>query len=345
MKSRLLFVVFALVLAVGMVLTGCQAPAPSESVASEAPSESVASEEPSESVASEEPAEGGVIAVITPAHDNPFFKTVADIAVKVAGELGYETKVMVHDDDPALQAEHFDTAISMGAVAIICDNAGADATVAAVQKAKDAGIPTFLVDREINEPGIAVSQIVANNLQGAEIVAEEFVKDMGESGKYIELIGKESDTNAGVRSQGFHNIIDQYTDMELLEAQTANWSQTEAKDVMDTFIQKYGDDIKGVICGNDTMAMGAMASLKAADMADVIVCGFDGSNDVRDSIIAGEIKATGLQQIAYITQLAVEQADAFIKTGSTGVEEKQLVDCLLINADNASKLDNFVYTE
>lgn len=285
-----------------------------------------------------------IIVAITPSHDNPFFKTVADIAVSKGEELGYEVVVMVHDDDAAKQAEHFDTAITLGAVAIICDNAGADATVAQVQKAKDAGIPTFLVDREINATGVAVSQIVANNLQGAEVVAEEFVKLMGEEGGYVELLGKESDTNAGVRSQGFHNIIDQY-DMELLAQQTANWSQTEGQEVMDSIIQAQGDKIKGVICGNDTMAMGAMAALKNAGMGDVIVCGFDGSNDVRDSILAGEIKATGLQQIAYITELAVIQADQYIKTGSTGEDEKQLVDCMLINADNASNLDNFVYSK
>lgn len=285
-----------------------------------------------------------ILVAITPSHDNPFFKTVADIAMSKGKELGFDVVVMVHDDDAAKQSEHFDTAISLGAAAIICDNAGADASIAPIQKAKDAGIPTFLVDREINATGIAVSQIVANNLQGAEVVAEEFVKEMGETGMYIELLGKESDTNAGVRSTGFHNIIDQY-DLELLEAQTANWSQTEGKEVMDTLIQTYGDDISGVICGNDTMAMGAMAALKTAGMTDVVVCGFDGSNDVRDSILAGEIKATGLQQIAYITELAVMQAKDYLADGETGLDEKQLVDCMLINADNASNLDNFVYSE
>ena len=43
-------------------------------------------------------------------------------------------------------------------------------------------------------------------------------------------------------------------------------------------------------------------------------------------------------------QLAVEQADKFLKTGSTGQEEKQLMDCELINADNAGKLETFALT-
>lgn len=280
------------------------------------------------------------IAIITPSHDNPFFKAEADGAAAKAKELGYETMVLVHDDDANKQNELFDTAIAAGVKAIILDNAGADASVAAVQKAKDKGIPSFLIDREITTTGVAVSQIVSNNYQGAQLGAEEFVKLMGEKGNYAELLGKESDTNAGIRSQGYHGVIDQYSEMKLVAKQTANWSQTEAYTVMESILQAH-PDIKGVISGNDTMAMGAYAALEAAGRKDVIVVGFDGSNDVRDSIKKGGIKATVLQPAYQQAQNAVEQADKFIKTGSTGMEEKQLMDCILINADNADKLETF----
>jgi erythritol transport system substrate-binding protein len=248
--------------------------------------------------------------------------------------------VYVHDDDANKQSQYFDLAISDKASAIILDNAGADATIAAVQKAKDAGIPTFLIDREINATGIAVSQIVSNNYQGVQLVAEFWVEQMGEKGDYVELVGKESDTNAGVRSQSYHDVIDQYPGFKMVARQSANWSQPEAFQKMESIIQA-NPNIKGVICGNDTMAMGAMAALKAAGKNNVVVVGFDGSNDVRDSILAGDIKATGLQPAARIAEMAVEQADKYIKTGSTGLPEKQLVDCVLITKDNASKLNNF----
>lgn len=286
----------------------------------------------------------GLIAILTPSHDNPFFKAEAVGAEARAKELGYETLVLVHDDDPNKQSELFDTAIASGAKAIILDNAGADATVAAVQRAKEAGIPSFLIDREIKESGIAVSQIVSNNYQGAQLGAEEFVRLMGETGKYAELLGREADTNAGIRSSGYHDIIDQYPDMEMVAQQSANWSQTEAYEKMETILQA-NPEIKGVISGNDTMAMGAWAALEAAGRTDVIVVGFDGSNDVRDSIKAGGIKATVLQPAFRQAQLAVEQADQFLKTGSTGLDEKQLMDCVLINADNAAKLETFALAD
>ena len=282
----------------------------------------------------------GLIVIITPSHDNPFFKAEADGADARAKELGYETLVLVHDDDPNKQSELFDTAIAQGAKAIILDNAGADASVAPIQRAKDAGIPSFLIDREITQSGVAVSQIVSNNYQGAQLGAEEFVRLMGESGEYAELLGKESDTNAGIRSSGYHDIIDQYPDLTMVAQQTANWSQTEAYTVMETILQA-NPGIKGVISGNDTMAMGAWAALEAAGRTDVVVVGFDGSNDVRDSIIAGGIKATVLQPAYAQAQMAVDQADKYLTEGSTGLEEKQLMDCALINADNAAQLETF----
>ena len=68
-----------------------------------------------------------LIAIITPSHDNPFFKAEAVGAEAKAKELGYDTLVLVHDDDPNKQDQLFDTAIARGAKAIILDNAGADA--------------------------------------------------------------------------------------------------------------------------------------------------------------------------------------------------------------------------
>ncbi|WP_370198014.1 D-ribose ABC transporter substrate-binding protein [Roseibium sp.] len=281
-----------------------------------------------------------LIAIITPSHDNPFFKAEAEGAQQRAEDLGYDTLVLVHDDDPNKQNQLFDTAIARGAKAIILDNAGADATVAPVRRAKEAGIPSFLIDREIKETGIAVSQIVSNNYQGAQLGAEEFVKLMGEEGKYAELLGREADTNAGIRSAGYHDVIDQYPDLEMVAQQSANWSQTEAYEKMETILQA-NPEIKGVISGNDTMAMGAWAALKAAGRTDVIVVGFDGSNDVRDSILEGGIKATVLQPAYRQAQIAVEQADQYLKTGSTGQDEKQLMDCVLINGSNAGNLETF----
>lgn len=285
-----------------------------------------------------------IIYCITPSTSNPFFNTEQVIAKEKAEELGYEVKCASHDDDAATQLELFEAAINDGAAAIICDNAGADASIEAVQKAYDAGIPTFLIDREINQSGLAVAQIVADNAQGAAAIAEVWVEAMNYEGKYAELLGLESDTNCQVRSNAFHRVLDQ-TDMKMVAQQSANWDQTEGQSKAETILQQY-PDITAIVCGNDTMACGAAAAVAAANLDhDVYIIGVDGSNDMRDNIKDGKALATALQQIDKITRNAVTQANDYLTNGTTGLEEKQLVDCVVITKDNADKLDNFVFAE
>ncbi|MDR0283824.1 MAG: D-ribose ABC transporter substrate-binding protein [Propionibacteriaceae bacterium] len=286
-------------------------------------------------------AAGGLIAIITPAHSNTFFKAEADAAVAKATALGYETQSDSHDDDPNKQSQLIDSAIAKKAAAIVLDNAGADASIGAIKKANDAGIPVFLIDREINETGIAKAQIVSNNAQGAGLAGEAFVKGMNGKGNYIELVGRETDTNAQVRSDAYHSVIDQYADMKMVAQETANWDQQEAFTKIETLLQS-NSDVQGIISGNDTMAMGAVAAVKAAGLeGKITVVGFDGAPDAVDAIKAGTLLATGMQPAVHIAELAVEQADQYIKTGSTGQPEKQSIDCVLIDSSNAAKYTLF----
>jgi len=287
-----------------------------------------------------EPASSNLIAIITPPRDNPFFRAEAEAADAKARELGYQTMIQTHDDDAHKQDQIFDVVIAQRVEAIILDNAGVDASIAAAQKAKDAGIPSFLIDREINASGIAVSQIVSNNYQGATLGAQEFVRLMGEEGDYFELTGRESDSNAAIRSRGFHDVIDKYPGMTMVAQQSANWSQTEGFEKIETMLQA-NPGVKGVVAGNDTMALGASAALKAAGRDDVIVVGFDGSPDVIEAIQAGDIQATVLQPARQIAEMAVEQMHQYLTTGFTGAAEKQSIDCVLVTAANAGDFEMF----
>jgi len=281
-----------------------------------------------------------LIAIITPPHDNPFFKAEAEAADAAARALGYETLVLSHDDDASRQDQLVDTALAKGAAAIVLDNAGADASVAAVRKAKEAGVPSFLIDRELNATGIAVAQIVSNNYQGATLGAQELVRLLGERGTYVELVGRESDTNAAIRTKGYGDVLRKYPDLVNVARVSANWSQTEAFQKMETILQG-NRKIDGVLAGNDTMALGASAALLAAGLPKVVVVGLDGSPDVIAAIRRGEIRATVLQQAALIARTAVEQADLYLRTGSTGRPEKQSVDCLLVTPENAGRFGVF----
>src|SRR5262249_49132033 len=87
-------------------------------------------------------------------------------------------------------------------------------------------------------------------------------------------------------------------------------------------------------------------ALKSAKLTGKVkVVGFDGSPDAVSAIKDGSMDATVLQPAAQIAEMAVEQADKMIKTGSTGQPEKQSIDCVLITKDNADKVGVFALSE
>uniref|UniRef100_UPI0033406512 substrate-binding domain-containing protein n=1 Tax=Tessaracoccus lapidicaptus TaxID=1427523 RepID=UPI0033406512 len=177
--------------------------------------------------------------------------------------------------------------------------------------------------------------------QGAGLVAEAFGAALEGKGTYVELLGRETDTNAAVRSEAYHSVLDQYPDLEMVAQETANWDQQEAFSKVETLLQRY-PDLTGIIAGNDTMALGAVAAVDAAGKSDqVTIAGFDGAPDAVQAIKDGKMLATGLQPAVQIAEIAVEQADAFIRTGETGQPEKQSIDCVLIDESNADRYTLF----
>jgi len=282
-----------------------------------------------------------LMVIVVPSQDNPFFKAEADAAAARATSLGYRVRVDSHDDDAYRQDNLVDAAIASNAAAIVLDNAGADSSIAAVRRASKAGIPCFLIDREIDADGIAKAQIIADNNQGARIVAAEFARGMGpQGGEYAELLGRESDTNAQVRTAGFHAVLDKLPNLVRVAAQSANWSQSEAFQKTETILQAH-QSIRGIIAGNDTMAVGAVAAVKSAGRSGIVITGFDGSPDAIASIRAGELRATTLQPAVEIARLAVDEADRFLKSGSTGKPERQVIPCDLVTRSNADDYQDF----
>ena len=277
----------------------------------------------------------GLISIIVNDPSNPYWFTEGEVAKATAEELGYDANVAAHKGDTNTESNLVDTAITNQAKAIILDPANADGSVGAVKKAVEAGIPVFIVNAEINQSGLAKAQLVSNNAQGAALGAMAWVEAIGGEGSYVELFGAPSDNNAQTRSNGFETVLTQYPDLEKQAQEVANWDRTQGYSKMQSMLQA-NPDIKGVISGNDEMALGAIAALKeAGKLEGMVVGGFDGSPDAVDAVKAGELTYTVLQPVAIFAEEAVRQADHFITNGELMVaEEKQLFDCMLIDESN-----------
>ena len=280
----------------------------------------------------------GLISIIVNDPANPYWFTEGEVAKKTAEGLRYEATVSAHKGDTNTEATLVDAAITNGAKAIILDPANADGSVGMVKRAKAAGIPVFLVNAEINESGIAVGQLVSNNAQGAALGAVKWQEIVGDNAKYVEFYGNPSDNNAVTRSNGYNTVLSQYSGLEKVAQEVANWNRTQGYNKMQSIMQAQST-IDAVISGNDEMALGAIVALKEANrLGGVIVGGFDGSPDAVDAVKAGEMAYTVLQPVAVFSAEAVRQADYYIKNGKAkSAQEKQLFDCLLITPDNVDK--------
>ena len=284
-------------------------------------------------------AAGGLMTIIVNDPSNPYWLTEGNVAAAQAKKLGYEANVGASKGDTNTESNLIDTAITNKSVAIILDPANASGSVGAVKKAIAANIPVILVNAEINQEGLAKAQLVSNNAQGAALGAQQWVKDVGQKGDYVELLGAPSDNNAATRSNGYETVLSQYDNLKKVGSQVGNWDRTQGHDKMQNLLQAH-PGIIGLISGNDEMALGAIAALKeAGKLAAVKVGGFDGSPDAVSAIKTGELQYTVLQPVATFAAKAVDEADSFIKTGKTGApQEKQLFDCVLITKANAGSM-------
>ncbi|MHC4206788.1 MAG: substrate-binding domain-containing protein, partial [Planctomycetota bacterium] len=253
------------------------------------------------------------IAVVISTLNNPWFVVLGNTAKERAEQLGYEATIFDSQNDTAKESDHFDNIIAGDYTAVLFNPTDADGSIANVRKAKEANIPTFCIDREINSNDVAVTQILSDNYTGCVEMGQYFVKKMNKKGKYVELLGILGDNNTWNRSKGFHSVVDNYPELKMVSQQTAEFDRTKAMEVLESILQA-NPEIDAVFCGNDAMAMGAYQALVAAGKADnVMVFGFDGAKDVIDSIHDGKIIATGMQFPKRMARMAAEQADEYIK--------------------------------
>jgi ribose transport system substrate-binding protein len=277
--------------------------------------------------------EGKKVAVIISTLNNPWFVVLAQTAAGKAQSLGYEAKIFDSQNNTALEADHFDNAIAAGFDAILFNPTDADGSVVNAMRAQAAGVPVFCMDREINSIEAATSQILSDSYSGCVAIGKYFVETMERRGTYVEILGMVGDNNTWNRSKGFHSVVDFYPGLKMVAQQSADFDRNKAMEVMESILQA-NPDIDAVFCGNDAMASGAYQALVAAGKIDQVkVFGFDGAEDVINSIKNGKVAATGMQFPKVMAETAATYADEFFK-GRRDFPRKMPVAVELVTREN-----------
>ncbi len=161
----------------------------------------------------------------------------------------------------------------------------------AVDEAKAAGVPVI----NVNDAVISNATHYVGNVQRDNGVraARWFIANRPNGGPVAVIEGQAGVYAAGQRTAGFKDTIAQEgAKLKVVASVPGNWDRQVAYDAAATILQQH-PDLVGFYCNNDTMALGVVEAVKAANALEkVAVIGTDGISDAYASIRAGELTAT-----------------------------------------------------
>ncbi|MDT5121976.1 MAG: galactofuranose transport system substrate-binding protein [Acidobacteriota bacterium] len=215
----------------------------------------------------------------------------------------------------------------------------------ALQRAKEAKIPVFLIDREA--AGTAGQDFVAflgsNFVEQGRRAGEWLVKQTNGKAGIVELTGTAGASVARDRSQGFRDAIQNSPDMKILTSQTGDFSRAEGQKVMENIIQAQGKAITAVYAHNDEMALGAIQALKAAGMnpgKDVLIVSVDGEKAGLEAITRGEMNIT-VESNPRFGPLAFDTLEKYLRKES--IPPKIILEDKFFDTSNAAQFVNDAY--
>lgn len=250
--------------------------------------------------AQEEGDDKPVVGLIMKSLANEFFMAMDEGARAYAEEDGsfkLITMGMNSETDFDTQVNAVDSLITQGVDLIVLAPADSAGMVAPVKRAIDAGVTVINFDVTLDKDALKAAGLPEeflfvgpDNTDGAEMVGDYLGETIGEGGKVIIIEGNPGADNAKQRKNGFMKSIESHG-LELLASNTAHWEAEEANTLMTNLLTKH-PDVQGVMCANDSMALGVVRALEAAGRADVQVVGFDNIPAVKDLILNDKMLAT-----------------------------------------------------
>ncbi|MFD0982770.1 ribose ABC transporter substrate-binding protein RbsB [Tropicimonas aquimaris] len=250
------------------------------------------------------------LALVVSTLNNPFFVTLKEGAEGKASELGYELLVLDSQNDPAKELAAVEDVLNKDVKLLMINPTDSDAVRSAIRAANRKDVPVVTLDRGASG-GDVVSHVASDNVQGGEMAAELVASVLEGSGKVVELQGVPGTSAARDRGEGFNKGIGAVAGLEIVASQAADFDRTKGLNVMENILQAQ-PEIDVVFAHNDEMALGAIKAIEAAKR-DILVIGFDGTDDAVAAVNDGTMLATVAQQAGMIGALGVETADKILK--------------------------------
>ncbi len=269
----------------------------------------------------EQTANGPTVALVLKTLNNPFFIDLQTGAEKAAKELGINLLVQApeREVDVEKQMQIVENLIQRKVSAICVSPSGSKEIVPAIVKANNANIPVLVVDTRVDETALNEAEgriatfIGSDNYVGGKVAGEQIVKILNGKGRVAILEGIPGHETGDQRLNGFHAVIDEYSEIEIVASQTANWERDQGFNVFQNILQS-NPEVEALFSCNDMMALGAIEAIAAAGKTGQIsVIGFDAIVDAKDAIINGTMVGSVAQYPFEMGRIAVESAYKLIR--------------------------------
>lgn len=267
------------------------------------------------------------------ASDN--FNSYIGKAITNACDGIFKTNIEDGQNDQSTQNNQVDTMLAKGASAVAVSVCDVTAAPTLIQKCKDAGnVPIIFFNKEITDYDVINSyenayQVTSTGGDYGTSIQTQMVIDywkehpeMDKNGdgklQLVYLMGDPGHTASQPRCDYLKSTIeDAGIEIDLLAEDTGMWVTATAKEKMDAWVSKYGDEIECCVAGNDAMALGALSAVEAAGFNTdgeesskyIPIYGIDALPEILSKIESGEITGSVLQDAKTQGQTIVKMAE------------------------------------
>ena len=274
------------------------------------------------------------VALVMKSLANEFFLTMEDGAKAYQKEHSADFDLISNgikdETDTAGQTRIVEQMILAKVNALVIAPSDSKAMVPVIKKAVDAGITVINIDNQLDpqivkSKNISVPFVGPDNRKGARLVGEYLAKQL-KAGDEVGIIeGVSTTTNAQQRTAGFKDAMGA-AQIKVVSLQSGDWEIDKGNKVAASILSEY-PDVKALLAGNDSMAVGAVSAVRAAGKAGKVqVVGYDNINAIKPMLKDGRVLATADQFAAKQAVFGIETAlknlqGEKVDSGANGVIE------------------------
>lgn len=261
------------------------------------------------------------VALVMKSLANEFFQTMEEGA-KAHQKANAKDYTLIangikDETDTTAQIKIIQQMINEKVDAIVLAPADSKALVPVVKEAVDKGVLVVNIDNKLDdgalgEKGLTVPFVGPDNRKGAKLVGDYLAKQLKAGDKVGILEGVSTTFNAQQRTAGFQDAM-KAVGANVVGVQSGQWEMEKGNTVASAMLREH-PDMKALLCGNDNMALGAVAAVKTAGKTGkVLVVGYDNINAVKPLLKDGKLLATADQYAAKQAVFGIEAALKAIK--------------------------------